>query len=156
MTELHLRNCSSQVTCSLVWARKTLKGVMILFQLQDFENSLWDFETLRLCAVDTPGAKKVIFITVINEQHFSYTYLSQDFGYCERFERLTSSSSLYSSRSGPAWLPLPLFTLKISLKFEKLLLLNYQRNWSKYEIPTKAIPALKVSAISCSRCHIMT
>ena len=151
MTELHLRNCLSQVTCSLVWARKTLKGVMILFQLQDF----WKFNR-RLCAVDTLGAKKVIFITVISEQHLSYTYLSQDFGYCERFERLTSSSSLYSSRRGPAWLPLSLFTLKISLKFEKLLLLNYRKNWSKYEIPTKAIPALKVSAISCSRCHITT
>ena len=150
MTELHLRNCSSQVTCSLVWACETLKGVMMLFQLQDFGNSIRDFVPLTLLGL------KRLFITVISEQHFSNTYLSQDSGYCERFERLTSSSSLYSSRSGPAWLPLPLFTLKISLKFEKLLLLNYQRNWSKYEIPTKAIPALKVSAISCSRCHTMT
>ena len=48
MTELHLRNCSSPVTCSLVWARETLKGVMILFQLQDFENSIGDFELLTL------------------------------------------------------------------------------------------------------------
>ena len=42
----------------------------------------WKFNR-RLWDVDTPGAKKVLFITVINEQHFSYTYLSQDFGYCE-------------------------------------------------------------------------
>ena len=48
MTELHLRNCSSQVTCSLVWARETLKGVMILFQLQDFENSIGDSVLLTL------------------------------------------------------------------------------------------------------------
>ena len=150
MTELHLRNCSSQVTCSLVWACDFERGDDVISVAR-----FWKFNK-RLCAVDTLGAKKVIFITVISEQHFSDTYLSQDSDYCEKFERLTSSSSLYSTRSGPAWLPLPLFTFKISLKFEKLLLLNYQRNWSKYEIPTKAIPALKVSAISFSRCHIMT
>lgn len=77
--------------------------------MRDFERGddvisvarFWKFNK-RLCAIDTLGAKKVIFITVISEQHFSDTYLSQDSGYCERFERLTSSSSLYSTRSGPA------------------------------------------------------